>query len=91
MGPATFLSGTQWKAWDGRLLVGVMAGERIAVLQLDPAGMTTATSNANLADSAKPLAGAGAGRESLRRDRWRRDLAGGAELGFAEFEASLLM
>ncbi len=35
MGPATFLSGTQWKGWDGRLLVGVMAGERIAVLQLD--------------------------------------------------------
>ncbi len=48
VGPATFLSGTQWKAWDGRLLVGVMAGERIAVLQLDPAGMTTGTSNANL-------------------------------------------
>ena len=48
VGPATFLSGPQWKAWYGRLLVGVMAGERIAVLQLDPAGMTTGTSNANL-------------------------------------------
>ena len=47
-GPATFLSGAQWKAWDGRLLVGVMAGQRIAVLQLDPAGMTTGTMNANL-------------------------------------------
>lgn len=48
VGPATFLSGTQWKAWDGRLLVGVMAGDRIAVLQLDSTGMTTGTSNANL-------------------------------------------
>ena len=43
MGPATFLSGTQWKAWDGRLMVGIMGGQRIAVLQLDAAG--TATSN----------------------------------------------
>ena len=48
MGPATFLSGTQWKAWDGRLLVGVMAGERIAVLQLDPAGMTISNAIAAL-------------------------------------------
>ena len=48
MGPATFLSGAQWKAWDGRLLVGIMAGERIAVLQLDAAGMTTGTVDANL-------------------------------------------
>ena len=48
MGPATFLSGTQWKAWDGRLLVGVMAGERIAVLQLDSPGMTTSNATAAL-------------------------------------------
>lgn len=48
MGPATFLTGTQWKAWDGRLLVGVMAGERIAVLQLDPAGMTISNATAAL-------------------------------------------
>ncbi len=48
MGPATFLSGTQWKAWDGRLLVGIMAAERIVVLQLDAGGMTTGTMDANL-------------------------------------------
>ena len=48
MGPATFLTGAQWKGWDGRLLVGIMAGDRITVLQLDPAGITTETMNANL-------------------------------------------
>lgn len=48
MGPASFLDGAQWKAWNGRLLVGIMAGERIVVLQLDPAGMTTGTTDANL-------------------------------------------
>lgn len=48
MGPATFVSGTQWKAWNGRLLVGIMAGERIAVLELNAAGMTTGNTAANL-------------------------------------------
>lgn len=41
MGPATFLSGSQWAAWDGRLAVGLLAGRRVEVLQLDGAGMTT--------------------------------------------------
>lgn len=41
VGPATFLDGTQWKAWNGRLLVSIMGGERIVVLQLDSAGMAT--------------------------------------------------
>lgn len=39
-GPAEFLNGAQWKAWNGRLAVGIMGGERIVVLQLDAAGKT---------------------------------------------------
>jgi glucose/arabinose dehydrogenase len=46
MGPSVFLSGTKWKAWDGRLAVGIMGGgQRIEILQLNAAGMTTATIN----------------------------------------------
>ena len=48
LGPATFLSGTQWKAWDGRLLVGIMDAQRVAVLQVDSAGTTTASMDASL-------------------------------------------
>ncbi len=48
MGPATFLDGAQWKGWNGRLAVGIMGGERIVVLQLDAAGMTTGDVTANL-------------------------------------------
>ncbi len=46
MGPATFLSAAQWKAWDGRLAVGIMAGQRIEILTLDGAGFATANSTA---------------------------------------------
>jgi glucose/arabinose dehydrogenase len=45
-GPATFLSGSQWKAWDGRLAVGIMGGQRIEILTLDGAGLATASSTA---------------------------------------------
>lgn len=48
MGPATFLSGTQWKGWDGRLMVGIMGGQRIVVLQLDAADGTTNNVTASL-------------------------------------------
>ena len=41
MGPASFLVGTQWGAWNGRLAVGIMAGSRLVVLELDAAGVTT--------------------------------------------------
>lgn len=46
MGPAAFLSGAQWKAWDGRLAVGIMAGQRIEILTLDSAGFATANTTA---------------------------------------------
>ena len=48
MGPATFLDGTQWKGWNGGLMVGIMGGQRIVVLQLDSAGMATGNVTANL-------------------------------------------
>jgi glucose/arabinose dehydrogenase len=42
MGPCTFLSGSQWSAWDGRLAVGIMGAQQIEILQLDVNGITTA-------------------------------------------------
>ena len=48
VGPATFLDGSQWKAWNGRLVVGIMGGERVVVLQLDSAGAATGNVTANL-------------------------------------------
>ena len=41
MGPSTFLTGAQWGAWEGRLAVGFLAGQRVEVLHLDEAGLTT--------------------------------------------------
>jgi len=41
MSPCTFLSGANWKTWDGRLAVGFLRGERIEILQLDKVGRTT--------------------------------------------------
>lgn len=38
-GPATFLVGPQWRAWNGWLAVGIMGGERLVVLELDAAGL----------------------------------------------------
>lgn len=48
MGPATFLVGDQWKGWNGRLAVGIMGGQRLEILTLDSAGMTTGTVTADL-------------------------------------------
>lgn len=36
-GPLTFLVGAQWRAWNGRMLVGIMGGQRLALLV--PTGM----------------------------------------------------
>jgi aldose sugar dehydrogenase len=48
IGPVEFLSGTQWGAWNGRLAVGLMAGSRVEILQLDAAGRATANTIAPL-------------------------------------------
>ena len=36
LGPLTFLTGSQWKEWNGRLAVGILAGRRIDILELGP-------------------------------------------------------
>lgn len=35
MGPLTFLSGPQWKDWNGRLAVGIMGGQRVDIVLLN--------------------------------------------------------
>jgi glucose/arabinose dehydrogenase len=54
MGPCTFLSGSQWSGWDGRLAVGIMGGQRIEILQLDANGMTTGHQVISGLPSARP-------------------------------------
>ena len=44
MSPCVFLSGAKWKRWEGRLAVGFLRGQRIDLLNLDQAGMTTGKS-----------------------------------------------
>lgn len=48
MGPLTFLAGEKWLDWNGRLAVGIMAGQRLEVLALDSAGVATANVNSGL-------------------------------------------
>jgi glucose/arabinose dehydrogenase len=48
MGPCAFLSGPQWKAWNGRLAVGIMASQRVDVLELDSKGIATGVTTMNL-------------------------------------------
>ena len=48
MGPAEFLVGSQWRAWNGRLAVGIMAAQRLAILELDAAGTAVSMVDAAL-------------------------------------------
>jgi len=48
-GPSTFLSGARWKAWDGRLAVGIMGANRLVILQVDAAGAAVSALDAGLA------------------------------------------
>jgi glucose/arabinose dehydrogenase len=48
MGPSTFLTGAPWGAWEGRLAVGFLAGQRVEVLHLDEAGRTTSHTRMDL-------------------------------------------
>jgi glucose/arabinose dehydrogenase len=41
MGPAEFLHGSQWKAWNGRLAVGLMRDQRLDVLTVSDGGVAT--------------------------------------------------
>lgn len=38
MGPAVFLSGREWRDWDGALAVGIMGGQRLVILRSGGAG-----------------------------------------------------
>ncbi len=48
MGPLVFLTGTAWRGWNGRLAVGVMAGQRIDILTIDSAGLAIDRVSADL-------------------------------------------
>lgn len=49
MGPAAFLVGAQWGAWNGRLAVGIMGGiGRVDILTLNTAGAVTGTTSLGL-------------------------------------------
>jgi glucose/arabinose dehydrogenase len=48
MGPAEFLVGTPWRAWNGRLAVGFMGGQRLAILELNSSGALASAVNAPL-------------------------------------------
>ena len=47
-GPSVFLAGDQWRAWNGRLAVGVMGAGRLVILELDAAGKATNVVDASL-------------------------------------------
>jgi glucose/arabinose dehydrogenase len=48
MGPAEFLVGEQWRAYNGRLAVGIMGGTRLMILELNSAGSVVGTVEASL-------------------------------------------
>ena len=77
----TFVSGAQWRDWNGALVVAMLSGRRLEVLRLTADGSAT-TGTAPLFDTLGPapaLRGAGSGRRVVRRHRRprrrRRDLA----------------
>ena len=47
-GPTEFLTGTQWRSWNGRLAVGIMSGARVVILELSDGGSVTSESTAAL-------------------------------------------
>jgi glucose/arabinose dehydrogenase len=48
MGPAEFLVGAQWRGWNGRLAVGIMAETKLVILELNEAGTAVGASTASL-------------------------------------------
>ena len=48
LGPATFLTGAPWRAWNGRLAVGVMGGQRLVILELNSGGTAVSAVDAPL-------------------------------------------
>jgi len=48
MGPAEFLSGAAWGAWNGRLAMGIMRSQRLDILMLDASGKATGVVTADV-------------------------------------------
>jgi glucose/arabinose dehydrogenase len=48
MGPAVFLRGEQWGAWNGRFAVGIMGEQRLLIIELDAAGALVSAVDATL-------------------------------------------
>jgi glucose/arabinose dehydrogenase len=48
MGPCEFFSHPSWKGWYGRMLVGIMAGGRVDMLELNPDGTMRTVQAMNL-------------------------------------------
>lgn len=48
MGPAEFLSGAAWGAWNGQLAMGFMRAQRLDILLLDASGAATGVVTADL-------------------------------------------
>ena len=48
MGPAEFLSGPQWKKWNGSLMVGMMGNHRTDVINLNEDGTVASVDRADL-------------------------------------------
>lgn len=48
MGPLAFLSGTQWRDWNGRIAVSIMAAENLRIVELNNNGMGIASATASL-------------------------------------------
>jgi glucose/arabinose dehydrogenase len=48
MGPAEFLSGTAWGAWNGQLAIGIMRSQRLDILMLDASGKATGVVTADV-------------------------------------------
>ncbi len=53
MAGCTFLSGSQWRDWNGALAVGILGGERIYILRLDAAGTMLTHPEVNLPQGAR--------------------------------------
>ena len=51
MGPAEFLTGAAWGAWNGQLAMGMMRAQRLDILTLDPSGAATGVVTAELPDT----------------------------------------
>ncbi|MDX2183449.1 MAG: PQQ-dependent sugar dehydrogenase, partial [Gemmatimonadaceae bacterium] len=48
LGPIAFLTGSNWRGWQGRLVLGIMGGQRLVLVTLDANGNSTAEQDITL-------------------------------------------